>query len=34
LVKGRAIARPSERSGRFEPVAMHVLLAVSLNDTG
>ena len=34
LAKGRALARPSERSERFEPVAMHVLLAVSLNDTG
>jgi hypothetical protein len=34
LVKGRALARPSERSERFEPVVMHVLLAVSLNDTG
>lgn len=34
LVKGRALARPSDRSERFEPVVMHVLLAVSLNDTG
>jgi len=32
--KGGALARPSERGERFEPVVMHVLLAVSLGDTG